>query len=151
MSNQSLKNYTETLSSRVVPSGIQFESLKADPPIKTAGNVEVLEESDKAQWNKILDHDIEVEELRETVRSLAERVARLESAGDDTGGVELANLREFDDREAKEEILKLFSLKDEERLFYSDISSALSMDIEQVVRVCSLLEEEGKLEEDDRD
>ena len=64
--------------------------------------------------------------------------------------VEVIELRDISNEVASVEILELFKSSDTV-LFYSDISNELSLDIEQVVEVCSQLREKGEIRIGDRD
>lgn len=78
-----------------------------------------------------------LQELRE-IRALLENVAtRPEEEA------EAIQVREIPDQEAREEILRLFREAGTEPLYYSDISERLRLPVEQVVEICSRLEQEG--------
>ena len=85
----------------------------------------------------------------EIVAKIVEERLEYMNAGNETV-VDVLELRDISDKEAAIEILELFKSSDTV-LFYSDISDELSLDIEQVVEVCSQLREKGEIRIGDRD
>lgn len=53
-------------------------------------------------------------------------------------------LREISKKEAKEEILRLFTM--EQKLYYSDIAKRLGLDLKLIVEICNELQQKGEIE-----
>jgi len=61
---------------------------------------------------------------------------------------EVIEIRDLTDAEAEKEIVGLFR-SEEGTLYYGDVVERLGLDLEQVVRICNKLIDEGRLESDD--
>ena len=82
---------------------------------------------------------------------MSQRLARVEAtleilvAKEPT--VETVELRELTDHRAREEIRAYFEKHHGEILFADEVAEALSIDVEQSIRLCEVLRREGKIAE----
>ncbi|MDA1258403.1 MAG: hypothetical protein O3C10_11275 [Chloroflexi bacterium] len=82
---------------------------------------------------------LRVETLEEEVSELKERLSAYEA-------LDVVELRVISDVDARSEIELLF--EGSSGLYYSEIADRLALELEQVVRICNQLEEEGVLGDD---
>lgn len=78
--------------------------------------------------------------LRDTIRGIQERLASIEAS---LPREKVIVLRELSEKEAENEIKKLFSSG--KTLYYSDIAQQLRLDLELVVNICNKLQEQGEI------
>ena len=101
------------------------------------------------------DHDQRIYSLEHGSRntdailmSLVARIEELEELASATNDVEVAGevleLRNLDDEIAETEIITLFESK-KTALYFSDVEDELAIPIEQVIRVCRKLMDEGRM------
>jgi len=60
---------------------------------------------------------------------------------------QVIELREIPDEKAREEVIEMFRKSGHKPLYYSDISEKLRLPLDQVLRICDQLEQEGKIGE----
>lgn len=86
--------------------------------------------------------------LRDTVSQRLARVeATLEILVAKEPTVETVELRELTDHRAREEMRAYFEKHHGEILFADEVAEALSIDVEQSIRLCEVLRREGKIAE----
>jgi regulator of replication initiation timing len=113
----------------------------------TAFAVSAAVSADPSSWFEQENVQLQIENyaLRERIRAVEERLARIEAT---IPKERVIILQEISRDEAKEQIRNLFSTG--RTLYYSDIAEELRLDLEMVVEICNELRESGEISIDAR-